>query len=76
MKIKVFADQSGKILGTFRPTPGGKGAPTHVRMEVQGAHEHEIDVPDDLVAPGSTHKLHAEYRVDAAGPAPKLVKHK
>lgn len=74
MKLKVFADRSGKILATYRPTSGGKGAPSHMRIEVDGAHEHEIEVPDDLVAPAAIHKLHSEYRVDLSGAAPKLVK--
>jgi hypothetical protein len=74
MKLKVFADPSGKILATFRPTSGGKGAPSSVRIHVEGGHEHEIDISDDLVAPESIHKLHSEYRVDLTGPAPKLAK--
>jgi hypothetical protein len=76
MKVKVFADRSGKILATFRPTSGGKDAPSHVRIDVEGGHEHEIEVPDDLVVPESIHKLHSEYRVDSTGPAPKLIKPK
>ncbi len=74
MKLKVYADRSGKILATFRPTSGGKDAPSKVRIDVEGGHEHEIDVPDELVAPESIHKLHSEYRVDFTGPAPKLIK--
>jgi len=74
MKMKVYADRSGKILATFRPLSGGKGAPSHVRIEVDGGHEHDIEVPDDLLAPASIHKLHAEYLVDLTGPAPKLIK--
>lgn len=74
MKMKVFADRSGTILATFRPSSGGKDAPSHVRLDVEGAREHEIEVPDDLVAPTSIHRLHSEYRVDLTGPAPKLIK--
>lgn len=76
MKLKVFADRSGKILATFRPTSGVKGAPSSFRIDVGGAQEHEIEISDDLVAPESIHKLHAEYRVDLTGPAPKLTKAK
>lgn len=72
MKLKVFADASGKILGTFRPTSGGKGAPSSVRIDIDGAREHEIEVPDELAA--SVHRLHSEYRIDSADPTPKLVK--
>lgn len=74
MKLQVFADRSGKILATFRPTSGGKGAPSQLRLEVDGGHEHEIDVPDELLEPKSVHKLHLEYRVDLTGAAPKLIK--
>jgi hypothetical protein len=74
MKLKVFADRSGKILATFRPTSGGKGAPSHLRIDVDGGHEHEIDVADDLLEPKSVHKLHSEYRLDLTGAAPKLIK--
>jgi hypothetical protein len=74
MKLKVFADRSGKILGTFRPASGGTHPPPNLRIDVEGGHEHEIEVPDDLVAPGSIHKLHEDYRVDLTGPAPKLIK--
>ncbi len=74
MKLKVFADRSGKILATFRPTSGGKDAPSHLRIDVDGASEHEVEVSDDLLTPAAIHKLHAEYRVDLSGPAPKLVK--
>lgn len=76
MKLKVFADRSGKIVATFRPASQGKDAPSNVRMDVDGAHEHEIEVPDDLVAPESIHRLHSEYRVDLTGPTAKLVKPK
>jgi hypothetical protein len=74
MKLKVYADQSGKILATFRPTATKKGDPTGVRMHVKDAQEHEIEVSDDLLTPSSVHKLHTEYRVDVTGTAPKLVK--
>lgn len=74
MKLKVFADRSGKILATFRPASRGKDAPSSVRIDVEGGHEHEIEIPDVLVAPESIHKLHSEYRVDLTGPAPKLIK--
>ncbi len=74
MKLKVFADRSGTILATFRPSSGGKDAPPHVRLDVEGAHEHEVEVSDDLAAPASIHRLHSEYRVDLSGPAPKLIK--
>jgi hypothetical protein len=73
MKLKVVADKSGKILATFRPS-GGKNNPTSVRIQVEGGHEHELEVQDELLAPGSVHKLHTEYRVDVTGQAPKLVK--
>ena len=76
MKLKVFVDQSGKILATFRPTSEGKGAPSRMRLDVEGGHEHEIEIADDLLAPESIHKLHSEYRVDLSGPAPKLIKSK
>lgn len=76
MKLKVFADRSGKILATFRPTSGEKGAPSSFRIDVEGAHEHEIEISDDLVAPKSIHKLHSEYRLDLTGPAPRLIKPK
>ena len=74
MKVKVFADRSGKILATFRPTSGGKGAPSHLRIDVDGGHEYEIEVGDDLLEPKVVHKLHSEYRVDLTGAAPKLIK--
>ena len=74
MKLKVFADRSGKILATFRPASRGKDAPTNMRIEVDGGHEHEIDVTDDLVASEAIHRLHLEYRVDLTGAAPKLIK--
>jgi hypothetical protein len=74
MKLKVYADRTGKILATFRPAPGGKDAPTNVRMEVDGGSEHEIDIPEHVVTPGSIHKLHEEYRVDLTGGSPRLIK--
>lgn len=74
MKLKVFADRSGKILATFRPASGGKDAPSGVRIEVDGGHEHDIEVPEDLLTPQAIHRLHSEYRVDLTGPAPKLIK--
>jgi len=74
MKLKVFADQSGRILATYRPASGGKDAPTHLRFGVKGGYEHDIEVSDDLLKPSSIAVLHAEYRVDASGPAPKLVR--
>ncbi len=74
MKLKVFADRSGKILATFRPTSEGKDAPSHLRIDVDGGHEHEIEVADELLEPKSIHKLHSEYRVDLTGRAPKLIK--
>lgn len=74
MKLKVYTDRSGKILATFRPTVPKKGDPTGVRMHVEGGHEHEVEISDDLLAPESIHKLHSEYRVDVSGPAPKLIK--
>lgn len=76
MKVKVYADRSGKILATSRPAQGSKGAPTHMRLEVAGGYEHEIDVPDDLLTPQSAHRLHMEHRVDLSGPAPRLVEFK
>jgi len=74
MKIKVFADKSGKIIGTFRPTSGGQSSPSSMRMAIAGSHEHEMEIADHLLKPESIHLLHAGYRVDSSGQAPKLVK--
>ncbi len=74
MKIKVFADKSGKIVGTFSPTKGKGGSPSSMRMSIAGSHEHEMEIADHLLKPGSIEKLHSEYRVDSTGHAPKLVK--
>jgi hypothetical protein len=73
MKVKVFADPSGKILATSRSATGSKSAPTHMRLEVAGAHEHELEIPDELLTPQSVHKLHTEHRVDLTGPSPRLI---
>ncbi len=73
MKLKVYADRAGKILATFRPAPGGKDAPTNVRIEVEGGYEHEIDVPDHLLTPASIHRLHEDHRVDLSGGSPRLI---
>jgi hypothetical protein len=76
MKMKVYADRSGKILATSRPAQASKGAPSHMRIEVQGGYEHEIEVPDDLLTPQSAHRLHSEYRVDLSGSAARLIQSK
>ncbi len=73
MKLKVYADRSGKILATHRPAPGGKDAPASVRIDVEGGYEHEVEVPDHILGPGSIHRLHEEYRVDLTGGSPKLM---
>jgi hypothetical protein len=74
MKLKVYADRSGRILATFRPASGGTHPPSSVRIDVEGAHEHEVEVADHLLTGESIHKLHAEYRIEVAGGAAKLVK--
>ncbi len=76
MKMKVIADRSGRILATYRPTSGGGDAPTGMRVEVEGGHEHEVDIPAELVAPASIPKLHSEYLIDLTGTVPKLIKPK
>ena len=74
MKMKVIADRSGKILATHRPTSGGGDAPTGMRVVMEGGHEHEVDIPAELVTPASINKLHSDYLVDLTGTAPKLIK--
>jgi hypothetical protein len=76
MKVKVYADHAGQILATSRSASASKGAPSSLRMEVKGAREHELEIPDDLLTPQSVHKLHSEHRVDLSGSAPKLIKFK
>jgi hypothetical protein len=74
MKMKVIADRSGRILATYRPMSGGGDAPSGMRVEVEGGHEHEVDIPTELVAPALIHKLHSEYLIDLTCTVPKLIK--
>jgi len=72
--MKVITDQSGRILATYRPSLGGGEAPIGMRVEVKGGQEHEVDIPDELVAPALIHKLHSEYLIDLTSKVPKLIK--
>jgi len=74
MKVKIFADRSGKILATYRPASGGKDAPSNMRVEVDGGQAHELEVHDALLAANSIQKLHTEYRLDLTGATPKLIR--
>lgn len=74
MKVKIFVDRSGKILATFRPASGGKGAPANLRVEVKGGQEHEVEIQEELLTPKSIHKFHSEYRLDLSGATPKVVR--
>ena len=61
MKIFVFTDQQGNVIGSFRPKePADPGAPTFKPEARSMGKVHEIDLPAALASVKDPVRLHQE----------------
>ncbi len=74
MKITIMTNNTGQIIGTFRSKPGGKDAPTGVRIQPMDGHVYQdVEIPDRLAKTNMLHTLHETHHVEIIDNQPKLV---